>query len=643
MHYFENHYKNKNKHFLKLHGEFSEGLLPVSITGDEAFSQPYCYNLSAFISKSKGVPESIYGGEICCEIKDPALSFPSRFIHGIISHVEYRETDSELIICSIKLEPNFSLLKLGRRSRVWKGLSIPNIVETILKENKISDIDFRLYSDYPALEYCIQYRESDYDFISRLIEEVGVYYYFIHDSSRHTMVFADHKSAHSDSKEKVIYLSTPKSSFNPASMREWHVTSELIPGEFSLTGYDINKADGVRVKSSGYKSSQALRDIHFGDISPLDNRQLLTEKVDKVIRSRESNTTFWRGNTEAWWLACGERFQLKNIEDKVENYYVFSLKLSALNDYDTCSGDFSCQIQALQQDIHWCPKESLEKPIVPGVLIAKVIGPESEEIYTDAYGRVKIQFPWEEEGSKDEASCWVRVSQLWSGSGFGSHFIPRVGSEVFVSFIQGDPNHPVIIGSVYNGKNKPPFELPKNKTLSGFITKNINNGDNWEGHKFIFDDKKGDECITITSQKDFLLTVNNDSFHEVKNNLSVNILKGRCTKIDDGDDSLDIKKGNLNKNIAGNFNVKISNGNYNMTISGGAGNIKSDKTLTIESTQSIAFKVGSNKIELSPTGVTIVGTLIKIEGKATTEVKGTMMTIQGSAMTQIKGGIINIG
>lgn len=643
MHYFDNHYKNKDKHFLKLHGGLSESLLPVSITGDEAFSQPYCYNLSAFISKSKGVPESIYGDEVSCEIKDPALSFPSRFIHGIITHVEYRETDSELIICSLKLQPNFSLLELGKSSRVWKGMSIPDIVETILMENKISDVDFRLYSDYPALEYCIQYRESDCDFISRIIEEAGIYYYFIHSPTNHIMVFADHKSALSESKEKDIYLSTPKSSFNPATIREWHVSSELIPGEFSLTGYDINKADSVRVKSSCYEISKALKNIHLGDISPLDNRGLLTEKIDKVIRSRESNTTFWWGDTEAWWLACGERFHLKNIEDKVGDYYVFSLKLRALNDYGTCSGDFSCQIQALKQDIHWCPKESQEKPIVPGVLIAKVIGPEAEEIYTDAHGRVKIQFPWEEEGSKDEASCWVRVSQLWSGSGFGSHFIPRVGSEVFVSFIQGDPNHPVIIGSVYNGKNKPPFELPKNKNLSGFVTKNINNSNNGEGHKFIFDDKKGDECITITSQKDFLLTVNNDSFHEVKNNLSVNVLKGRCTKIDSGDDCLDIKKGNLNKNIAGAYNIKISNGNYNMTINGGAGNIKADKTLTIESTQSITFKVGSNKIELSPSGVTITGTLIKIEGKATTEVKGTMMTIQGSAMTQIKGGIINIG
>ncbi|HCN5613378.1 TPA: type VI secretion system tip protein VgrG, partial [Escherichia coli] len=135
------------------------------------------------------------------------------------------------------------------------------------------------------------------------------------------------------------------------------------------------------------------------------------------------------------------------------------------------SGSFSCQIQALDSDINWCPLEPKDTPVIPGILIAKVIGPEAEEIHTDAYGRVKIQFPWEDARTGEKSSCWVRVSQYWSGFGAASQFIPRVGTEVFVSFIQGDPNYPVIIGSVYNGKNKPPLDLPKKKNISGFVTK----------------------------------------------------------------------------------------------------------------------------------------------------------------------------
>ncbi|MFV8761807.1 type VI secretion system Vgr family protein [Yersinia enterocolitica] len=643
MHFFENHYKDQQRHFLKLHGKLAEKLLPISITGYEGFSKPYCYNLNAFMLKNRGIPESIYGSEICCEINNTAQSFPSRFVHGIITHIECRETDGELIVCNIKLQPKVSILGLGKRTRVWKEKSIPDIISSILKEYNINGVDFRLYNGYPTLEYCIQYRESDYNFMSRIISEVGIYYYFVHTLNKHTMVLADHQSAHSDSPKSELYFDTHNTSFKPASINEWHVSTELIPGEFSLTGYDINKADGIKVKLGGYEDTKALKKIHFGDISPFNDKEQLKEKIDTVIRSRESNTTFWWGSTDAWWLSCGERFQLKSIENNVHSYYVFSLKLSAFNDYGTRSGDFNCQIQALKNDIHWCPLESQEKPIIPGVLIAKVIGPESEEVHTDAFGRVKIQFPWEEEDSKNDSSCWVRVSQHWSGSGIGSHFIPRVGSEVFVSFIQGDPNHPVIIGSVYNGKNKPPFELPKNKSMSGFVTKSISNGSRDEGHRLIFDDKKGDECITVASQKDFLLTVKNDAIKEVQNKLSVNISKGRYTKIENGDDNLDINNGNLNQKIVGNLNVELTSGNYKMAISGGCGNIKSDRALTIESTQSLILKVGSNKIEVSPTGITITGTLLKIEGKATTEVKGAMMTVQGSAITQIKGGIINIG
>lgn len=317
--------------------------------------------------------------------------------------------------------------------------------------------------------------------------------------------------------------------------------------------------------------------------------------------------------------------------------------MKAFNNYDSESGAFSCQIQALDSDINWCPLEPKDTPVIPGILIAKVIGPEAEEIHTDVHGRVKIQFPWEDAQTGEKSSCWVRVSQYWSGLGVASQFIPRVGTEVFVSFIQGDPNHPVIIGCLYNGKNKPPFDLPENKNISGFVTKSIGSENKEAGHRFIFDDKKGNEHISITSQKDFLLIVKNDSIHEINNKHALKISKGRSTQIERGDDELEISKGNLNQTISGDVNIKITNGDYGLIVGGGAANIKSDKTLTIESIQSLIFKVGSNKIELSPSGITITGTLLKLEGKATTEVKGAMMTLQGSAITQVKGGIINIG
>ena len=243
--------------------------------------------------------------------------------------------------------------------------------------------------------------------------------------------------------------------------------------------------------------------------------------------------------------------------------------------------------------------------------------------------------------------CWI-----------GSQFIPRVGSEVLVSFIQGDPDFPVIIGSVYNGNNKPLFSLPKNNSKSGFITRSVNNGRIGEGHQLIFDDKKDNEKTTLSSSGDFHLSVKKDMVSDINNSMSLIVAAGRTSEIKKGNDNLIIKQGDLKNEVTGNVNIKVTNGNYSLNVSGGSGSLVSDKKLILESTQSIQLKVGTSEITISPSGVIIKGTMIKLEGQSTTEVKGitlklegqavtemkgTMLTLQGSAMTQIKGGIINIG
>ncbi|EKD4346391.1 type VI secretion system tip protein VgrG, partial [Escherichia coli] len=291
---------------------------------------------------------------------------------------------------------------------------------------------------------------------------------------------------------------------------------------------------------------------------------------------------------------------------------------------------------------------------------ARVVGPESEEYYTDEYGRVKIRFLWGEKSTSgtENSSCWVRVSQVWSGDGFGSQFIPRVGSEVLVSFIQGNPDNPIIIGSVYNGQNKPPFSLPENNCKSGFITRSVKNGKKGEGHQLVFDDKENEEKTILTSSGDFHLTVKKDMISNINHLMSLTVAEGRNTEIKKGNDNLILKKGNLHNDVHGNIDIKVSDGDYNLKVAGGSGSFTTDKNLTLESTQSIKIKVGVNEIIISTSGINIKGTQIaiegqgsaelkgatlKLEGQAMSEVKGTMLTLQGSAMTQIKGGIVNIG
>lgn len=289
-----------------------------------------------------------------------------------------------------------------------------------------------------------------------------------------------------------------------------------------------------------------------------------------------------------------------------------------------------------------------------------MVGPDSEEYYTDDNGRVKISFLWGEKSAAgtDKTSCWVRVSQVWSGEGFGSQFIPRIGSEVLVSFIQGNPDYPVIVGTVYNGQNTSPFSLPENNCKSGFITRSVKNGKKGEGHQLVFDDKEGEEKVIVTSSGDSLLTVKKDMISTINRSMSLTIAEGRNAEIKRGNDRLVLKEGDLHNDVHGNINIKVSNGDYNLKVSGGSGSLITDKNLTLESTQSIKIKVGANEITISTSGIDIKAAKITIEGQvsaevkaatlkfesqAISEVKGTMLTLQGSAMTQIKGGIVNIG
>lgn len=237
----------------------------------------------------------------------------------------------------------------------------------------------------------------------------------------------------------------------------------------------------------------------------------------------------------------------------------------------------------------------------------------------------------------------MRVAQSWAGGKFGAQFIPRVGSEVLVSFIQGNPDYPLVTGTVYNGQNKPPFDLPAQKTESGFVTRSATKGSVEEGHRLSFDDKKGEELLTIVAQKDLALTVKNDVTSTIAANRNTELTKGNdLLLLKEGDLSLTLEKGNWQQEISGDVATKIKDGSYSLDVTGGGGDLKTEKALTIESTQSIELKVGDNKIAISTSGITINGTTFKLESSAGTEMKGATMKIEGSGSTEIKGAMVKV-
>ncbi|HAH0618285.1 TPA: type VI secretion system tip protein VgrG, partial [Escherichia coli] len=644
------------QHFIRLHG-CDLPLYPLEIKGSESLSNIYTYEIKCFSNTDNKSLTKLHGTSLSCEIGEKYKSLPSRFIHGVVTKIIYDYDNSMQHSCIIVLQPEISELASGKRTRIWSNMTASEIVSTILKNSLFTPPQIRLYEKESLIEYKIQYKESDLNFIHRVLSDAGIYYFFIHDKNKHIMILADAPASHPKSvHDKMEYLPSKNlKESHHGYMTEWSAIENLKCPSVTLSGYNDSNLNEITITSESIVMDVSAGKGIYEDIIPEGKREFIQKHSKAVMASCDSEIKRWYGKTNSWWLSCGECFSLGKQE-----YRITSLHFNAVNNYLDNTAYCNCGLSASDNDSAIKFKSNYNIPVIPGVLLAKVIGPESEEYYTDEFGRVKIRFLWGEKSTSgtEKSSCWVRVSQVWSGDGFGSQFIPRIGCEVLVSFVQGNPDYPIIVGTVYNGQNKPPFSLPENNCKSGFITRSVKNGKKGEGHQLIFDDKINEEKAILTSSGDFKLTVNKDMISNVKHSMVLTVSEGRKSEITKGNDNLIIKDGNLHNDVHGNFDIKVSDGNYSLKVTGGSGSFVTDKNITLESSQSIKIKVGVNEITISKTGISIKGTKInvegqgatevkgttlKLEGQAMTEVKGTMLTLQGSAMTQIKGGIVNIG
>jgi type VI secretion system secreted protein VgrG len=372
------------------------------------------------------------------------------------------------------------------------------------------------------------------------------------------------------------------------------------------------------------------------------------------------------------------------------------------------AADYRNEFVCMPAAVPFRPARTTPRPRVFGPQPAVVVGPSGEEIYTDKYGRVKVQFYWDRVGKKDEnSSCWMRVAELWAGQNWGMVFTPRIGQEVLVEFLEGDPDQPVVTGRVYNASQMPPYALPDNMTQSGVKTRSSKGGGAADFNELRFEDKAGSEDVYFHAQKDFHRVVENDDDLKVGHDQTIEIKNDRTETVKEGNESITIEKGDRTETVKqGNESVTISQGNRTVEVSQGDDThtvktgkrtvtVESDDTLTVntgnravtvktgndthavktgnhevmvelgndtltvkvgnhsvkvnagasttEAMQSITLKVGPSQVKIDPSGVTIKGMNIKVEGTVQTEVKGLMTSVQGSAMTQIKGGITMIG
>jgi type VI secretion system secreted protein VgrG len=425
----------------------------------------------------------------------------------------------------------------SRRSdcRIWQNKTVPDILKEVLDANGIA-YDARLKETYRPWEYLTQYRESDLNFISRLMEHEGIYYWFEHSAGNHLLVLGDHFSTHEPFPGYATVPWYPPDNAYPDKdhFQAWRLAREVETGTYIHTDYDFKKPPAdLTTKVADPKGhlydQYEIFDFPGGYTDPGAGQRYAEIRLQGL--QAEQDRVHGQGRVRG--ATPGYRMTLEKHPRADQNRELLIVRAQyhmSNNAYEAAGGSeqshFEVSVEAMPTQSQFRPRRSTPKPHTLGPETAVVVGPSGEEIYTNEHGQVKVKFFWDRYGKKDGTdSCWIRVSHPWAGMNYGGIHIPRINQEVIVDFLNGDPDYPIIIGRVYNADQKPPWGLPGNKTQSGFLTRSTKGGAGGDGMKngpgdanaLRFEDKKGDEQLWLHAQRDQLTEVENDETKWVGN------------------------------------------------------------------------------------------------------------------------------
>jgi type VI secretion system secreted protein VgrG len=454
----------------------------------------------------------------------------SRLFHGLVTRFVAGETRGEYSRYRATLRPWLWLLSRISDCRIFQKMTVPDVIKQVFRDRGFSDFDDRLSETYRTWEYLVQYRESDLNFVSRVMEQEGIYCYFEHDEDKHTLVLADAQSGHDTfaGYETVTYL-PPETMAGGVRGDVEHITSWHLARQIQPLAHSVNDFNFETPRASLRSTLQASDDEdgaeyeiydYPGEFKDADEAQVA---VKLGLQERRADVERENGGGNARGLATGCLFTMEGHprDDQNKEYLVvsttYALTPNLFESGTPAHGpEVHCSFVAMDSHRQFRSARKTPKPMVQGPQTALVVGEQGEEITTDKYGRVKVQFHWDREGKHDQdSSCWVRVAQVWAGAGWGAMHIPRIGQEVIVEFLEGDPDRPIITGRVYNADNMPPYTLPDNKTQSGIKSRSTKDGGPTNFNEIRFEDKKGSEELHIQAERD-------QSTH-VKRNQSISV------------------------------------------------------------------------------------------------------------------------
>jgi type VI secretion system secreted protein VgrG len=610
------------------------------------------------LSEDKSIDYTqIIGKNVTITLK-PAKG-PDRYFNGFISRFGQRDSDETFTAYQAEMVPWLWFLTRNSDCRIFQQKKIPEIISQVFNDLGFTDFSDKTQpSSYQPRDYCVQYRETSFNFVSRLMEEYGIFYFFKHAQGQHTLVFSDDSSgctACPGQNQFRIDLES-KAVLDEDVVDGWQAEQELRTGKYTLTDYNFTTPGTSLLVNTptkdkvGGNSNYETYDYPGEYLTKNDGQALSKIRMEE----EESVHLIVHGTGNARSMVTGYTFMLKEHyrSDMNTSYLLTEIQHNAhTNSYGTSQGaqgdDYSNSFRCIPASVPFRPLRVTPTPTVMGPQTAVVVGKSGEEIYTDQYGRVKVQFYWDRKGKKDEnSSCWLRVSQLFAGKGWGAMFLPRIGQEVIVDFLEGDPDQPLITGRVYNADQMPPGQLPDRMNVCGWRTHSTKGGGDHDSNVLSFDDTKGSEVFYQHAQKDMKVWVENDETQKIGHDQNITVFNNRTETVVNGNESITIQTGNRSVEVQqGNDDHKIDQGSRSVEISMGSdtldismGNQTTNVDLgSISSTamQSITLTVGANSITIDQTGVTITALMVTINGSA-------MVQVSADGMLQCQGGIVMI-
>ena len=599
-------------------------LLPEQLTGVEGVSELFVYQLELLAETQTSIdPKKIVGQKVCVEIQADD-SGTQRYVNGIVSSFEMSGGDDEFLSYRAIIVPNLWTLTLNRNTRVFQNQTVIDVIKAVLSPYNISpSIDTS--ATYTPLEFCTQYRETDFNFVSRLMEQHGIFYYFKHTRDDHTLTLQDTSSKLSDCAVQSSFRYAPQQAdtegFYDFVVREFSSRSSLVPGkytawDYSFIQYKTVPAGGATADTKGPLGSNSNEQYDYADSAAAylkkDSSDSkigdLTTFFNNVRRDiGDAETVIVGGASNAISMQSGYTFTLsKHPQGSLNVKYLLlhiEITLQQLPSYRaraTNSPDpYENKFIAIPSTIPYRSPLKTEKPVVNGMHTGEVVTPSGEDSFMDKYGRVCVQFWWDRLRKPNTPdNTLLRVAQSWAGKGWGTYYWPREGDEVLIDFLEGDPDQPIVVGSVYNGVNMPKYDPAGQYTLSGILTRSSKGGGAANANELRFEDLAGKEQVFMNAERDYDLHVEHDWHTLVGNEQHTKITSNQFEEVDA--DSHLLVKGKQLHEVDGEADLSVK-GNQIVQVGGDrshavSGNIKETVGQNYGMTvgQNLSQQVGSN-------------------------------------------------